>query len=356
MTPSGKMARKINAAAKEADKKYQQAAAAIKDKTPTSTDEAVDKLKQVCYSYVAWVPGGRQYVDTAFRDLDSIRRSHGEEVDKIIAETYRDFQNLARSGMSLETASKAYDALANLGKKVASLSGSAADEILDRHPQLNDKVGQPIGQLKQMAAQYGPEARRFADETWDQVNDVLASGFSAESADKVRRLVEDRMQQLRRIGDDVWEKSLEQAKPYLDKNPRVRDLVLGNRDILKQGNVAALFKQVRSLSESGDMGKLEDYVRQAVDKAKSAGSKGAEAAGGAGGSSSLAALGQFLGSSSDETARTLRSNIDLLAEVVDKQSSEGKDLLEETKDDLRQLLAEKAKKAQSIIEGAKKAH
>lgn len=353
MTPTGKMARKINAAARETDKRYQQVAATIKEKTPT-TDEAVDKLKQFCYSYVAWVPGGRQYVDTAFDDLAAIRESHGDEVDKIVSETYREFQDIARTGLSLESASKAYDALANLAKKVASLSGSAADQILERHPQLNDKVGESIRQLKQLGAQYGPDAKKLVDETWSQVNGVLASGFSVESADKVRKIVEERTQQVRKVGDELWEKSLEQAKPYLDKSPRLKELVTGNSDLLKQGNVAGLFKQIKSLGEGGDMSKLEDYVKQAVDKAKAARSKAGSKASQATSGGSFGALGQFLGSASDDAGRKLQDNIGVLSEVVSKHSDEGKQLLDETKEDLRKLLAEKAKKAQKIADSAKR--
>ncbi|KAJ4290030.1 hypothetical protein N0V88_006832 [Collariella sp. IMI 366227] len=340
MTPAGKMTRKVNATAKEADKKYQEVAAKIKEKTPT-TDEAINKIKEFCYSYVAWVPGGRQYVDTAFNDLDAIREEHGDEVDKIVSETYREFQDVAKSGLSLESASKAYDALANLAKKIANLTGSAADQILERHPKLNDKVGEPIRQLKQMGAQYGPDAKKLVDETWSQVNDVMASGFSVESADKVRKIVEERTQQIRKIGDDLWNKGLEQAKPYLDKNPQLKDLVEGNSDILKQGNVSDILKQLKSLGEGGDMKKVETYIKEAVEKAKS---KGSKAVGGAG---SFGALGQFLGSSSEDAGRKIQDNIGVLSEV-------GKQLLEETKEDLKKLLEEKAKKAQKIVDKAKK--
>ncbi|KAL2127756.1 hypothetical protein VTI74DRAFT_10225 [Chaetomium olivicolor] len=347
MTPTGKMARKINATAREADKKYQQVAATIKDKTPT-TDEAVDKIKEFCYSYVAWVPGGRQYVDTAFNELAAVRESHGDEVDKIVSDTYREFQDIAKTGLSLESASKAYDALANLARKIASLTGSAADQILERHPQLNDKVGEPIRQLKQMGAQYGPDARKLVDETWSQVNDVLKSGFSTESADKVRKIVEERTQQIRKMGDELWEKGLEQAKPYLDKNPQLKDLVTGNSDLLKKGNVGDVLKQLKSLGEGGDVKKVEDYVKQAIDKARSKGSKAVA------GSGSFAALGQFLGASGEDAERKIQNNIGVLTEVVNKHSDEGKQLLEETKEDLRKLLAEKAKKAQEIVDSAKK--
>jgi hypothetical protein len=355
MTPSGKMVRKINAAARETDKKYQQVAATIKDKTPT-TDEAVNKIKEVCYSYVAWVPGGRQYVDTAFKDFDAIRESHGEEVDKIVSETYREFQGIVSSGLSLEALSKTYDALTNLAKKLANLSGSAADQILERHPQLKDKVGGPIEQMKQMGAQYGPEAKKMVDETWSQINDVMASGFSADSAEKIRKLIDDRMQQLRRIGDDMWEKGLQQVKPYLDKNPRVKELVESNRDILKEGNAMDLFKQLKSLGESGDTGKLEDYVKQTVDKAKSSGkSMKGSAAAVAGGSGGFSALGQFLGATSGGSGGGLQQNIELLTEVMDKHADEGKQLLEETKEDLKKVLQEKASKARKIVESAQKA-
>ncbi|KAK3940240.1 hypothetical protein QBC46DRAFT_385964 [Diplogelasinospora grovesii] len=191
MTPSGKMSRTINKAAREANKKYQEAASKLKDTTPNA-DEAIDRVKQLCYSYVGWVPGGRAYVDMAFKDLDSIRENNREEVNKVIDDTYRKFQAIAKSGLSMESVSKAYDALTDLGQKLANLAGGSISQILENHPQLKDKVGGPIEQLKQMGEQYGPEARKMVDETWQQVKEIMAAGFSAESADKVRRLVEEK--------------------------------------------------------------------------------------------------------------------------------------------------------------------
>jgi len=350
MTPSGRMASKLNKAAREADKKYQQAASTLKDKAP-STDEAISRVKQFCYAYVAWVPGGRQYVDTAFKDFESIRERHGEDVDRIVAETYQQFQDVAKSGLSMESASKAYDALAELGQKLAKLAGSAADQILENHPQLKEKVGGPINQLKQMGEQYGPEAKKMVDETWDQVGDILAGGFSADSVDKVRRLVEDKSQKLRQFGDQAWQKGLEQAKPYLDKNPQVKELVMKNQDKLRQGNATALFKQVKTAAEGGDFQKFEEYIKNAVDKTKSsAGQKASSVMGG----STFAGLGQFLGLSSKDGG-DLRKHLELLSEVVNNHASEGKKLLEETRDELKQVLEEKAKKAQKIVDSAQKA-
>jgi len=350
-TPSGRAASKINKAAKEANKKYQQAATTLQKNTP-STDDAINAVKNFCYSYVAWVPGGRQYVDAAFKDLESIREKNGDDVDNIVKETYAKFQDIAKSGLSMESASKAYDALAELAQKLGKLAGSAADQILENHPQLKEKVGGPISQLKQMGEEYGPEAKKMVDETWDQVSDVLKGGFSAQNVDKVRKLVEEKTQQLKKFGEQAWQKGLEQAKPYLDKSPKIKELVMNNQDILKRGNATELFKKVKEAAEKGDAGNLEEYVKQAVDKAKSAGGKASSSIMGSGG---MAGLTQLLGgSSSQEMSSEIKKHVELLGKLVNDHSSEGKKLIEETRNDLKRLLEDKAKKAQGIVDSASK--
>lgn len=59
MSPSGRMARSINKTTKEAQQKYQEAATKFQQSTP-EPDQAVQYIKDLCYSYVAWIPGGRQ--------------------------------------------------------------------------------------------------------------------------------------------------------------------------------------------------------------------------------------------------------------------------------------------------------
>ncbi|KAK1756438.1 hypothetical protein QBC47DRAFT_379951 [Echria macrotheca] len=353
MSPSGRVARKFNKAAAEADKKYQQAAATLKEKTP-STDQAVDKVKEFCYAYVVWVPGGRQYVDVVFKDFDTIREKHGDEVDKLVADTYGKFQGIAKSGLSLESASKAYDALADLGRELAKLAGSAADQILENHPQLKEKVGGPIDQLKEMGEQYGPEAKKMVDDTWNQVSEVVSGGVSAENIDRARKIIEEKVQQLKKFGDQAWQKALEQGKPYLDKNPQVKKLIEENQDMLKQGNATELFNKVKEAVESGNIGNLEDYVKKAADKAKSSTGMGMGTAGSLMGGGSFTGLAQLLGSSSQDAAGKIQNNIEVLKEVMNNHSSEGKQLLEETRDDLKRVLEDKAKKAREIVESAQK--
>ena len=68
---------------------------------------------------------------------------------------------------------------------------------------------------------------------------------------------------------------MEQAKPYLDKNPQIKKLVEENKDALKSGNVQELYEKVKTAVEKGDTGDLEKYVKdtasQAKDKAQQSG-------------------------------------------------------------------------------------
>jgi len=341
-TPAGQMSRKINKIAKQANQKYQEAASKLSQKTP-SADQAIDYIKQFAYSYVAWIPGGRQYVDTAFKDFDTVRKNHREEADQIVKDAYHQFQDVAKSDLNMETASRAFDVLADVGKKIGALAGNAIGDILENHPDLKDKVGRNVEQLKQMGEQYGPEAKKQVDETWQQVEEVMAGGISATSLYKVRKLVEDKVEQVKKLGDEAWQKGLEQAKPYLDKNLKIKELVEKNQDLLKQGNAKELFDKARSAVESGELRGFEDYVNDAVEKAKS---KGSQLSGGWG---SLDQCFKMIPS-----GREILPKLQQLSEVASEHKDEGEKLLNETIDELKQILDEKSKTAQKIVEKAKR--
>jgi len=347
-SPTGKAARKLNYSLKEVDKKYQQIADTLKEKTP-STDDAISKLKEVCNSYAGWIPGGKHYVDKTFEDLEAVRDNNREEVDKLVSDMYKRLQDITKAGLSFEALEKAYAAISELGSRLASMAGNSADAILERHPELKEKVGGSIDQLKHLGDQYGPEAKKMANETWDQVKDIMKSGFSLEAANKVRKLVDEKTQEIKKIGDKAWKEGLEQAKPYLEKNDKIKKLIEENSDALKQGNAGQLFEQVKKAAESGDFGKLEDYVKSATEKAKSAGgsalSSGSSMLGGGG---TFAALSHFMGGQGGK----IKENLEVLSKVVESKSKDGENLLKETKEDLKKLLEEKARKAQKIAEEA----
>ncbi|KAJ0306211.1 hypothetical protein COL5a_003799 [Colletotrichum fioriniae] len=340
-TPAGRAASKVNKAAKEAEKKYTAAAQKLQENTP-STDEAIDYIKQFAYSYVGWIPGGRSYVDSAFNDFETVRKNHKEEADKIVDDAYKQFQEVAKAGLSLEAVHKAYEVLADITQKLASLGGDAIGDIVDNHPQLKEKLGGNIDQLKDLGDKYGPEAKKQVDETWKQVKDVLAGGFTASNFDKVRKLIEEKIQQVQKLGDEAWKKALEEAKPYLDKNPKVKELVEKNADALKKGNAKELFEKAKKATESGDLGGLESYVTDAVDKAKSKGSQVGESFG----------LDQYFKMIPD--GDKIIPKLKQLREVADKHKDEGEKLFKETIEEVKKVLEAKSKKAEEIAEKAKK--
>ncbi|KAM0561680.1 hypothetical protein ACHAPJ_002848 [Fusarium lateritium] len=340
-TPAGRAASNINTAAKEAQKKYEAAAKKLQEKTPDA-DQAVNYIKEFAYSYVGWIPGGRAYVDAAFQDWEKVRENNKDEADQLVKDAYKQFQDLTKSGLSLETATKAYDVLADLAKKVANLAGDAISDIIDNHPQVKEKLGGNVDQLKELGDQYGPEAKKQVDETWKQVKDIFAGGFSASSIAKARKLIEEKVEQIKKLGDEAWKKGLEEAKPYLDKNPKVKELIEKNADALKQGNASELFKRAKSAVDSGDLGDLEKYVKDATEKVKS---KGSELSGG------WVDLDKYI--KQVPNGGEVMEKLQQLSEVADKHKEEGEKLFKETVEEVRQVLEKKSEKAKEIAGDAK---
>ncbi|KAL3956104.1 hypothetical protein ACCO45_008950 [Purpureocillium lilacinum] len=334
-TPAGQTASKLNKAAAEANKKYQAAA---------QEAAAGDARRR---------PGRRLHQAVRLLDWETVRENHKEEADKAVNDAYKQFQELSKAGLSLETASRAYDVLAELTRKIADLSGDALSDILDNHPQVKKKLGGTVDQLKDMSGSYGPEAKKQVDETWRQLKDVFAGGFTAANIDKARQLAEDKVKQLRQLGDEAWKKGLEEAKPYLDKSPQVKELVEKNADALRQGNARELFDKARAAAEAATakgssdsqakFDELKKYVDDAVEKGKKKGKDAAQDWGLDGGWLEVIPQGS-------EILPKLRE----LGQVADKHMEEGEKLLRETVDELKQVLEKKSKRAQEIVQEAEK--
>ena len=78
-----------------------------------------------------------------------------------------------KKGLSLETASETYNILSKHLQRLLSLAEDAAQEILNNHPQLKEKLGGSAEQLKQLGHQIGPEAKKQIDETWSEVREIV---------------------------------------------------------------------------------------------------------------------------------------------------------------------------------------
>ncbi|CAK7235588.1 hypothetical protein SBRCBS47491_009346 [Sporothrix bragantina] len=335
-TPSGRMASAVNKTAIEANKKYKEASKKFQESTPNS-DQAIQYIKNYLYTYVGWFPGGREYVDRAFKDVETVKENHADEFNQIIKDAYKQFQDVSKKGLSIDTASRAAEILADITKKLSNLTGDVASDILDNHPQIKEKFGDSVDQLKSMSENYGPEAKKQVEDTWQQVKDVLTGGLTAANLDKTRKLLEETVEKVKKLGDEAWKKGLEQAQPYLEKNPQIKDLIEKNADALKKGNTKEFFEKLKS----GDTGSLQAYLDSALKKTKS---KAEDYTSGG--------LDQYF--EMIPSGGEVLSKVKQLKDVADKHKEEGEQLFKETMDEIKQVLDKKSEQAKDIVEKAKK--
>ena len=340
-TPAGQTASKLNKAAVEATKQYKIAADKLQNNTPNA-DQAINSIKEFAYSYVGWIPGGRSYIDAIFKDVDLIREKHKEEADEIVNDAYKKLQKLSKEGLSMEALSKTYEIIAELSQKIGSLSGDVVSDIIDNHPKLKENLGGNVDKLKELGDKFGPDAKKQVEDTWKEVKEIFSGGLGAASLAKAKKLIDEKVEQIQQLGDKAWDSGMEELKPLLEKNSKVKKLIEENQDALKQGNVKELFDKAKSAIESKDSGKLEEYVNKSLESAKSKGSEVAS-------SWNL-----------DEYFKLIPGGAEILPKLqeikdfTEQHKEEGEKLLKETIEELKGVLEKKAGKAQELVDSAKK--
>lgn len=232
------------------------------EKTPDDTNEAIKTLRDAANKYAGFVPGGKGYVDAAFSDLEMIRKHHGHEADNVVREAYSELRDMSKKGMNLETANEAYDILSKHLQRLLELSKDAAEDIMQNHPQLKEKLGGSAEQLKQLGERVGPEAKKEIDDAWQQVNDIINAGLSGQAVEQARKLLQDKMQKVRQIGDKAFDQAYQQLQPMLEKNPKVKEVVEQNLQTLKEGNISETMQKVSTAVANGSTQDLESYLQQ----------------------------------------------------------------------------------------------
>ena len=304
-------------------------------------NEALQWLRHTATSYAAFIPGAKGYINSAFDDLDAIRNKHGDKVDGIVREAYNELKEVTKEkGMSAETALQVWEITQKHLKRIGDLAGDAVEDILNNHPEIKAKVGGNIDNLKALGDKYGPEAKKQVDQTWDQIRDIVKSGVSMDTASRIRSLIQEKTEKLQQLGDQAWKTGLEQAKPYLDKSPKVKELVEHNADQLKKGNVTELWQKVKDSIQSGNTESVEQYIKSAVDKAKS---QGQDATGG---------LEQYF--NMIPGAEKVVPTLSRLSEIGQKHGKEAEHLLKEAFEEIQQVLQKKVGEAEKLAEKAKK--
>jgi hypothetical protein len=305
----------------------------IQSSTP-EPNEALKWLKSTATSYAAFIPGGKSYVDSAFKDLETVQQKHGGEVEKIVNDAYKELKDATKSGMSVETASKTWEIVQDALEKLGDLAKDSAGEVLDNHPQLKEKFGGSLEELKSMADNYGPEAKKELEDTYSQIKDVVKGG----DLGKVQKLIEEKSEKMKKFGDEAWKKGMEKWKPYLEKKPEVKKVVEENIDCLKSGNLKDVFEQVRKAAEGGNIEDLKKYVKDAGDKAKNSGvGKGIEQ------------YAKMIPGGSE-----ILPKLQKLQEVARTRGDEAESILKGTYKDIQDVLQRRISEAEKLAEKAGK--
>lgn len=326
--------------------RFQDITSQLKETAP-EPNEALQWLRKTATSYTFFLPGAKKYVDSAFNDLEIIHKKHGKEVDKIVQEAYGELREIAQDGISVTSAQKVWEILQKHLKRISDLATDSAQQILNNHPGLKDKVGGSFDQLKNLGDNYGPDAKKQVDQVWSEISNILKGGVSVESIDKIQAAVQDKIKAVQKLGDQAWKEAMEQAKPYLEKSPQARELLEKNATALKQGNVGELFEKIRQSVQSGDLDSIERYVRSAVKKQTKQGSgDGAEEEGDQS-MGSLPGAGDFVSKLSQKMHQIHQM-------TRDERGQEAKQIAKDTVDEIEQVLDRRLSQARSLIDNAEK--
>ncbi|CAL5870333.1 uncharacterized protein PFLUO_LOCUS4569 [Penicillium psychrofluorescens] len=308
----------------------------IAQKAP-GPDEAFHWLRDTIKSYAGLIPGARGYIDTAFDDLEKIRNDHEKEFDEVVRDAYNELSDLSKKeGFNTASASKSVQILQKYFSRLFELAGDAAENILDNHPQLKEKVGGSYDQLKQMGDTYGPQAKEEVNQAWEQISNIIKRGATADSAEEIKNLIQDKKNKLQKFGDQAWQKGHEEFQEYLDKNPKLKQLIDENADTLKKGNFKDLWGLVKDSASSGKTENVEKYVKEKVEEAKS---------------SDLSGLDKWL--KMVPGGSTMIPQLQSLQTIAQKKGPEAENVLKETLEELQSVLEKRKNQVEKIAEEGK---
>lgn len=116
-----------------------------------SADEALDMLRRTTLAYASTIPEGAPFVERVFREIDTVRKQRGREVDRVVAETYGELQKAGRRGAS---SSEMRTIVVGQLMKLSSFASRATQDIVTRNPTLK-----PYREGASKALQGPPESK-----------------------------------------------------------------------------------------------------------------------------------------------------------------------------------------------------
>ena len=82
---------------------------------------------------------------------------------------------IQNGGADTKTAIRVYEILKNTSGELQELGMKAGGDLLEKHPKLKESVGSGYEQLKKIAEERGPQAKKILEDTTNQV--CIASAY-----------------------------------------------------------------------------------------------------------------------------------------------------------------------------------
>jgi len=181
---------------------------------------------------------------------------------------YADIQKAVQSGGDNVT-DKVLAAIQEASNKVQQLSSqlsvSALQPYLEKNPQLKSAINDSLSQLNEFSGKYGPEAKKIAEDTVNQIKDIADKGLTGESIMKASALAKEKLKQIQdlgaKAGSEAYAKAAEGARPYLDKAPDVKkyleDSIGGLKEYVGDDGVKLINDTYADLEKAGKKGDSE---------------------------------------------------------------------------------------------------
>ncbi|KAG8858959.1 hypothetical protein FRB96_004779 [Tulasnella sp. 330] len=343
-----------------------------------SPNEAIKYLRNVAKSYVVLVPGAASYVDATFDGIDELHSKHKDEVDAIVNKAYDEIKKIVADGkMDLPTAGKVFAILQEqgreLGELAAKVGGDIIGPIIDKHPELMEKIGGSWDDLKQIAgdakdSDVAQRAQSIYDDTTKQVGELFSKGFSPDAIQRAKELIDQKTKEVKELtgkaAQEVWNKG---RKEYLDKAPEEVKSLFSDKDTMSSvlggsgamASAVAIWSKVKevSTSQAGFDEKSVQGLKYLVQrKVKDAQGKGGDLKDKVGqvtfdaGWNSVKSWVKTVpgGEKAIESAEDL--DVTHLSALVTSKKAEAQDLIKETYSDVVAVLKEKADKAKKLAD------
>jgi len=317
-------------------------------------------LRSTAKAYAGFVPGASGYVDATFDSVNQLADTHSEEFESILKGAYEELRPILQDGsLDQETAKKVFSVIRKATMQLQDLSARAGSDligpIMDKHPEIKEKLGDSYDQMKKLASQSGPQVRKITQETATKLKDTFKGGFDDKAVENAKQILQEAVDRMQKATGEAgaeakraWQDSLGQAQPYLDKLPEIKDLLENKASVLMSGGAATqIWQRVKEVGEGKkvDKEKVKDLKNFIQEKAEGASDSSGDIW------DKILEFSQNIPGS--EKLGEMKPQMEAFVNVARQDSQEAKDLAKETFEDISNVLKEKAEKAKGLKEKAK---